>query len=127
MEAVSFGDTTCEVCVLAAGIYKDFIIDIGMIQHQLQRFGDVSQMSIQQMEEIAAQRMPLNIKLTAIGMSVQAIELKSTEKICFLRTESDSSSHYCLLVLLCYMFIWFEQNFILVSYCSLPFILFHLV
>ena len=48
LEAVSFGDTTCEACVLADGMYKDFVIEMGMIQHQLQMFGDVSQMFVEQ-------------------------------------------------------------------------------
>lgn len=40
MEAISFGDATCEVCLQENGIFRDYVVDIDMIRGQLQRFGD---------------------------------------------------------------------------------------
>ncbi|XP_061170615.1 uncharacterized protein LOC133179999 [Saccostrea echinata] len=75
VQAISFGDTTCEVCLLEDAVYRDYVVDISMIRAQLQRFGDVSQYTNQQMEDVIVQKLPFPVKLTAIGMTVQSIEL----------------------------------------------------
>lgn len=74
MEAISFGDATCEVCLQENGIFRDYVVDIDMIRGELQRFGDVSQMTVEQMEDVIVQR-PFQVQITAIGMSVQSILL----------------------------------------------------
>lgn len=75
MEAISFVDATCEVCLQENGIYRDYVVDIDMIRGQLQRFGDVSQLTVEQMEEVIVQRIPFQVQMTAIGMSVQSVLL----------------------------------------------------
>lgn len=75
MEAISFGDATCEVCLQENWIFRDYVVDIDMIRGQLQRFGDVSQMTVEQMEDVIVQRLPFQVQITAIGMSVQSILL----------------------------------------------------
>lgn len=75
MEAISFGDATCEVCLQENGIFRDYVVDIDMIRGQLQRFGDVSQMTVEQMEDVIVQRLPFQVQITAIRMSVKSILL----------------------------------------------------
>lgn len=75
MEAISFGDATCEVCLQENGIFRDYVVDIDMIRGQLQRFGDVSKMTVEQMEDVIVQRLPFQVQITAIRMSVQSILL----------------------------------------------------
>lgn len=75
VEAISFGDATCEVWLQENGIYRDYVVDINMIRGQLQRFGDVSQLTVEQMEEVIVERIPFQVQMTAIGMSVQSILL----------------------------------------------------
>ena len=73
--AVSFGDTTCEICVVQDGAYKDFVVDTDLVAQQLARYGDISQLSTNDMEDIIVAKIPFPVRVHAVGSNVAHFEL----------------------------------------------------